>query len=108
MIKNMDNHFITVEHPESDFYAIHLNENSPYDGVRFIYGTVSIKEDAKLDMATLTFTYNINDPGEFDHDDLRKDEKFNNYLGDLLTHIIDAGTTQIAERDTDTRTKPST
>jgi len=104
----MDNHFITVEHPESDFYAIHLNENSPYDGVRFIYGTVSIKEDAKLDMATLTFTYNINDPGEFDHDDLRKDEKFNNYLGDLLTHIIDAGTTQIAERDTDTRTKPST
>lgn len=104
----MDNHFITVEHPESDFYAIHLNENSPYDGVRFIYGTVSIKEDAKLDMATLTFTYNINDPGEFDHDDLRQDEKFNNYLGDLLTHIIDAGTTQIAERDTDTRTKPST
>ena len=104
----MDNHFITVEHPESDFYAIHLNENSPYDGVRFIYGTVSIKESPELDVATLTFTYNINDPGEYDHDELRKDEKFNNYLGDLLTHIIDAGTTQLAERNTNARTESFT
>ena len=104
----MDNHFITVEHPESDFYAIHLNENSPYDGVRFIYGTVSIKESPELDVATLTFTYNINDPGEYNHDELRKDEKFNNYLGDLLTHIIDAGTTQLAERNTNARTESFT
>jgi|TARA_B110000914_G_C15350370_1_gene393597 hypothetical protein len=104
----MDSHFTTVEHPESDFYAIHLNENSPYNGVRFIYGTVSIKESAELDLATLTFTYNINDPGDFDHDTLRNDEKFNNYLGDLLTHIIEQGTTSIAERNTDTHTKSST
>ena len=102
----MDNHFITQEHPGSDFYSIMLNENSPYDGVRFIYGTVSIKESPELDMATLSFTYNINDPGDFDHDTLRDDEGFNNYLGDLLTHI-EQGTT-IAKRDTDTRTESST
>ena len=103
----MDNHYITVEHPESDFYAIHLNENSPYDGVRFIYGTVSIKESPELDIATLSFTYNINDSGDFDHDTLRDDEKFNNYLGDLLTHIIEQGTTNLEERNTNTRTESS-
>jgi len=104
----MDNHYITVEHPESDFYAIHLNDNSPYDGVRFIYGTVSIKESPELDIATLSFTYNINDPGDFDHDTLRNDENFNNYLGDLLTHIIEQGTTNLEKRNTDTRTESST
>ena len=104
----MDNHFTTQEHPGSDFYAIHLNDNSPYPGVRFIYGTVSIKESPDLDIATLSFTYNINDPGDFDHDTLKEDEKFNNYLGDLLTHIIEEGTTQRAERDTNTRTESST
>ena len=55
----MDNHYITVEHPDSDFYALHLTDKSPFEGVRFIYGTVSIKEDAQLGMATLSFTYNI-------------------------------------------------
>ena len=104
----MDNHYITVEHPESDFYAIHLNNNSPYDGVRFIYGTVSIKESPELDIATLSFTYNINDPGDFDHDTLRDDEKFNNYIGDLLTNIIEQGTTNLEKRNTDTRTESST
>jgi hypothetical protein len=104
----VDNHYITVEHPGSDFYAIHLNDNSPYDGVRFIYGTVSIKESPELDIATLSFTYNINDPGDFDHDTLRDDEKFNNYLGDLLTHIIEQGTTNLEKRNTDTRTESST
>jgi hypothetical protein len=39
---------------------------------------------------------------------LKNDEAFNNYLGDLLTHIIQEGTTKLAERNTDTRTKSST
>ena len=104
----MDNHYITVEHPDSDFYALHLTDKSPYEGVRFIYGTVSVKEDTQLGMATLSFTYNISDPGDFDHDDLCKDQKFNDYIGELLTHIIEEGTTEIAERDPNTRTEPST
>tara|TARA_Y100000385_G_scaffold34744_1_gene32655 strand:- start:3474 stop:3791 length:318 start_codon:yes stop_codon:yes gene_type:complete len=104
----MDSHYITVEHPDSDFYAIHLNDNSPFPNVRFIYGTVSIKESPELDIATLSFTYNINDPGDFDHDTLRDDENFNNYLGDLLTHIIEQGTTNLEKRNTDTRTESST
>jgi len=57
-------------------------------------------------MATLSFSYNINDPGDFDHDDLTKDEGFNNYIGELLSHIIEGK--EIAERDTNARTEPST
>ena len=103
----MDNEYKIVEHPDSDFYAIALTDASPWSGVRFIYGTVSIKESPELDIATLSFSYNINDPSDFDHDDLTKDEGFNNYIGELLSHIIEEGTT-IAKRDTDTRTEPST
>lgn len=103
----MDKEYTVVEHPDSDFYAIALTDKSPWSGVRFIYGTVSIKESPELDIATLSFSYNINDPGDFDHDDLTKDEGFNNYIGELLSHIIEEGTT-IAKRDTDTRTEPST
>lgn len=102
----MDNEYKIVEHPDSDFYAIQLIDPSPWAGVRFIYGTVSIKESPEIDMATLSFSYNINDPGDFDHDDLKEDEGFNNYIGEILGFILEEGT--IAQRDTDTRTEPST
>ena len=104
----MDNHFTTQEHPDSDFYALKFTEESPYTNVMVIYGTVKILEDQQLDMATLKFTYNIVDPGDFDHDTLKADEDFNNYLGDLLTHIIEQGTTNLEKRNTNTRTESST
>ena len=104
----MDSHYTTQEHPDSDFYAIKFTEDSPYTGVMVIYGTVKILEDTTLDVATLKFTYNIVDPGDYDHDDLRKDEDFNNYLGDLLTHIIEEGTIGNSESTTDSRTESST
>lgn len=104
----MNNHYTTQEHPDSDFYALKFTEESPYTNVMIIYGTVKILEDQQLDVATLKFTYNIVDPGDYDHDDLRKDEDFNNYLGDLLTHIIEEGTIGNSESTTDTHTKSST
>lgn len=104
----MDSHYTTQEHPDSDFYAIKFTEESPYTNVMVIYGTVKILEDQQLDMATLKFTYNIVDPGDFDHDDLREDKDFNNYLGDLLQHIIREGTIGNSESTTDTHTESST
>ena len=49
---------------------------------------VGIKESPELDIATLSFTYNIQDPGDYDHDKLCKDTEFNNYIGAVLEHII--------------------
>ena len=74
------------------------NENSTLSGVLpktgtwkdviVVYGQVGIKEDPALDMATLTFNYTVQDPGEFSVDELDKDETFKNYLGAVLQYII--------------------
>ena len=103
----MDNQYKLVEHPGSDFYAIHLTDESPYQDVRVIYGTVKVIESVEIDSATLSFTYNINDPGEFDDSKLTKDPDFNNYLGDLLTHIISEGTIGNIKSTTDAHTESS-
>ena len=53
-----------------------------------VYGTVSIKEDKKLDLATLSFTFNIQDSGIYNIDELDNSEEFKNYLGDVLQSIV--------------------
>ena len=79
-------------------YSIVENENSPLSGVLLktgtwkdvmvVYGQVGIKEDPNLDMATLSFNYTIQDPGDFSVDELDQDESFKNYLGAILQYII--------------------
>jgi hypothetical protein len=53
-----------------------------------VYGQVGIKEDPNLDMATLSFNYTVQDPGDFSVDELDQDESFKNYLGAILQYII--------------------
>ena len=84
----MDSHYTTQEHPDSDFYALKFTEESPYTNVMVIYGTVKILEDQQLDMATLKFTYNIVDPGDFDHDDLKQDDVYEFVLGGIENSSI--------------------
>lgn len=79
-------------------YSIVENENSPLSGVllktgtwkdvMLVYGQVGIKEDPNLDMATLSFNYTVQDPGDFSVEELDKDESFKNYLGAILQYII--------------------
>ena len=83
-ITNKDYTF--VESETVDFYGVKLN--GEFDGVILVYGKVGIKEDTTLDIATLSFTYNIKDPADNDHDELCADEYFNNYIGAVLGHII--------------------
>jgi len=77
-----------VENANSDFYGVKFKNDSPYRGVMVVYGTVSVKESIELDMATLSFTYNLLDSGAFDPEDLNKSDDFKNYLGDVLKHIV--------------------
>mgnify|MGYP003628322286 CR=1 FL=1 len=77
-----------VENDSSEFYGIKLKGSSPYAGVVVVYGTVSIKESEDADFATLSFSYNVQEPGTFNADELEKSEEFKNYLGDLLSVII--------------------
>lgn len=77
-----------VEKDGEAFYGVKFRGNSPYAGVVVVYGTVSIKEDEKLDLATLSFTFNIQDAGIYNIDELDNSEEFKNYLGDVLQSII--------------------
>ena len=76
-----------VENPSSEFHGV-LLKTGTYKEVVVVYGTVSIKESPELDIATLGFTFNIQDPGDNDFDTLNESEDFKNYLGAVLQHII--------------------
>ena len=76
-----------VESNDVEFYGVKLLTGKWKD-VLYIYGKVSIKESPEIDQATLGFTYNIQDPGPFEEDELINDPSFKDYLGAVLQHII--------------------
>ena len=83
------NDYNFVEKPESNFYGVKL-KSGKWKDVIVIYGKVSIKESVETGYATLSFSYQIEDSGKFQPDQLENNEKFKNYLGDILTHIIES------------------
>jgi len=101
-----------VENDSADFWGIKFRNGSPYAGVVVVYGTVSIKESEEIDLATLSFSFNVQDAGNFNIDELDNSEEFKNYLGDVLTSII---STSVKEKEkngyyestTDTHTESS-
>ena len=76
-----------VESNNVEFYGIKLLTGKWKD-VLYIYGKVKITEQPELDLATLGFTYNIQDSGEFEADDLINDPEFKDYIGAVLEHIM--------------------
>ena len=76
-----------VENPESDFYGVKL-KSGQWKNVIVIYGKVSIKESVETGVATLAFTYQVEDPASYQPDELEDNNEFKNYLGDILGHII--------------------
>lgn len=75
----------------NEMWAIRLK--NMYEGVVYCYGKVSAKLDEVAGngdgLATLSFQYQVLDEADFDKDDLEKSEDFNNYIGDVLKHIIE-------------------
>jgi hypothetical protein len=79
-----------VENPESDLYGVKLSSGK-WKNVVVIYGKVSIKESVETGYATLSFTYQIKDStNSYQIDELESSEEFKNYLGDILSHIINS------------------
>ena len=77
-----------VESPNVEFYGIKLLTGK-YKNVLYIYGEVSIKESPELDIATLAFTYDIQESGSFEEQDLINDIEFKNYIGAVLQNIME-------------------
>jgi methylaspartate ammonia-lyase len=81
------NDYKIVESNMSDFYGIKLTTGTWAD-VIVVYGKVSIKESKETGYATLGFTYQVQDSGDFQKDQLEESADFKNHLGDILKHII--------------------
>lgn len=99
-----------VENDSADFWGIKFRNDSPYSGVVVVYGTVSIKESQELDIATLSFSYNVQDAGGYNIDELESSEEFKNYLGDVLSSIINDNAKEKNghnESTTNSHTEPS-
>ena len=87
-----------VESEGVEFYGVKLLTGK-WRNVLYIYGKVSIKESPELDLATLGFTYNIQDPADFEQDDLINDPEFKDYLGAILQHIIEDSLSEAKENN---------
>ena len=77
-----------VESNDIEFYGVRLLTGK-WKNVLYIYGKVSIKESPELDLATLAFTYDIQDAGQFEEDELIGDIDFRNYIGGILQNIME-------------------
>ena len=77
-----------IEHEEEDWYGIELTTGK-WKGVKYMYGTVSVKESPELGTATLHFTWNPIEVSKFEEDDLLNDINFKNYIGGVLQNIIE-------------------
>lgn len=75
-----------AEADQDDQWAVRLR--SAWPGVTYVYGKIQVKE--KTDgTASIDFKYKIVDAGEFKAEDLEQSADFNNYLGEVLQHIIE-------------------
>lgn len=81
-----------------------------YEGVVYCYGKVTAKVvdegDGETDgLANLSFQYQVIDSADHDLEELESDEDFNNYIGDVLVHIIEdsfeTGNYKIGDNATD-------
>tara|TARA_B100000287_G_scaffold398526_1_gene416002 strand:- start:826 stop:1185 length:360 start_codon:yes stop_codon:yes gene_type:complete len=87
MFKISEKDYTLVENPNHPLHGVKLLRGEWKD-VIIIYGTVSVKESEELDIATLSFTFQVQDPADFTIDELENDEAFKNYLGAVLQFII--------------------
>lgn len=91
------------ENELSEHWAVRLK--TQYKDVIYVYGQVQAKLDDDEGAATLSFKYQVVDPGEHDKEDLENSEDFNNYIGAVLQHIItdafDTGNYKLGENAAD-------
>ena len=84
MIEGLDYCFI---YPKDDESAVHIRFlDGPYKDTVFKYGKV--KFDEKNDQVYLLFAYDVLESTVDKPRKLEKDDKFKNYIGDLLVEIM--------------------
>jgi hypothetical protein len=82
--------YIFVDDPTNDkVYAIRL-VSGPYVGTIYKYANIKISEDEKREMCTLSYAYCImSTSSSYDKETLHADVEFKNYIGDVLSDILE-------------------
>jgi hypothetical protein len=105
MIEGLDYCFI---YPKDDESAVHIRFlDGPYKDTVFKYGKV--KFDEKNDQVYLLFAYDVIESTVDKPRKLEKDDKFKNYIGDLLVEIMSGNMEQdiVDEAGTSDTEEPS-
>ena len=98
MIEGVDYCFI---YPKNDGTSVHIRFlDGPYKDTIFKYGRVKFEE--KNDQVYLLFAYDVLESPVDKPKKLEKDEKFKNYLGDLLVEIMGSNIEQEVVDETGT------
>jgi len=105
--KKMNNKkYIFVEKKDSELYSLKIVQGL-YNNVIYTYGAVTIEEDVENDLARLKFNYVIEEvPPPYSKEELEESDEFRDYIGDILTEILEDQTAQIGNaRHTDDNTE---
>jgi len=98
MTEGIDYCFI---YPKNDGTSVHIRFlDGPYKDTIFKYGKVKFEE--KNDQVYLLFAYDVLESPVDKPKKLEKDEKFKNYLGDLLVEIMGSNIEQEVVDETGT------
>ena len=98
MTEGIDYCFI---YPKNDGTSVHIRFlDGPYKDTIFKYGRVKFEE--KNDQVYLLFAYDVLESPVDKPKKLEKDEKFKNYLGDLLVEIMGSNIEQEVVDETGT------
>jgi hypothetical protein len=102
----MSKEYVFVEKEDSELYSLKVVQG-PYNNVIYTYGSVTIEEDVENDLARLKFNYHIEEaPAPYSIKELEESIEFRDYIGDILTEILEDQTAQIGNaRHTDDNTE---
>jgi hypothetical protein len=90
MIEGVDYCYI---YPKTDDTAVHIKLlDGPYKDTTFKYGKVKFEE--KNELMYLLFAYDVIESTVSKPKKLEKDDKFKNYIGDLLVEIMSSNIEQ--------------
>jgi hypothetical protein len=86
---NLDETIKFVERPSSELYSLKVVQG-PYLGVIYTYGKVSLHEDEANVQLNVKFDFKIDEvPENLKKEDLEKSADFKNFMGDILTQLLE-------------------
>lgn len=96
--------YVFIEHDSLEKHCSVKLLTGPYIGVIYTYGNVKIQEienDNGETQGHLSYAFKITEPGLFSIEDLRSNENFKNYIGQILETILNSQEIKIGDINED-------